>query len=181
MVWFYCNKNDFIGAECINSKTNKHVVRLSPNNKFNINNKNDENNIRFISKYVNNLPNVKELKNILLSLQKEYDNCNEVNSFIINDKQVWLDKSTRLGIFNLLNIEKNIGKHNTTLWFGDLFVNVNINKAIDILNSIELYAKACYNNTQIHIKEINNLETIEDLLAFDITAGYPDKLTFNSD
>ena len=45
-------------------------------------------------------------------------------------KQIWLDKSTRVGLMNSLTIEKNAGKETSTLWFGNLkriFVNSNFN------------------------------------------------------
>lgn len=39
-----------------------------------------------------------------------------------------------------------------------------------------MYDKKCYDNTQKHYVEINQLETIEDCLAYDITKGYSDIL-----
>lgn len=175
MRWFNCKKEEFISLECINSKTDKHILRLSPNGNF-IPEDERKDDIRFIPIYVNNKPNVKEIKELLLSLQTEYDNSAEVNSFYLNGKRVWLDKATRVGLFNILNIEKASNTETTTLWFSNTSIEIQVDKAIALLTTVEKYAKQCYDNTQKHYVEINQLESIEDCLQYDITAGYPDIL-----
>ena len=175
MRWFESKKEDFVGLECVNTKTGKHLLRLSPNSNFTSKGE-QQNDIRFISIFVNNYPSVKEIKNILLSLQEEYDNSAEVNSFYLNGKRVWLDKATRVGLVNSLNIEKATGKTNTTLWLGTLSINIEIDKALTLLTAVEMYAKECYNNTHKHMYDINQLNTLDDCLTFDITANYPQKL-----
>ena len=47
-----------------------------------------------------------------------------------------------------------------------------------MLQQIELYALACYNTTQGHIKAINQLETKEEIEAYNFKTGYPGKLSF---
>lgn len=176
MRWFYCNDIDLLGLECVNSKTDKHVLRLSPNKNFVQEGEESQGDTRFLVKYVNNKPNIKEIKELLLSLQTEYDNSAEVNSFYLNGKRVWLDKATRVGLFNLLNIEKASNTETTTLWFNNTSIEIQVDKAIALLTMVEKYAKQCYDNTQKHYVEINQLESIEDCLQYDITAGYPDIL-----
>lgn len=175
MRWFNCKKEEFISLECINSKTDKHILRLSPNGNF-IPECERKDDIRFIPIYVNNKPNVKEIKELLLSLQTEYDNSAEVNSFYLNGKRVWLDKATRVGLFNILNIEKASNTETTILWFSNTSIEIQVDKAIALLTMVEKYAKQCYDNTQKHYIKINQLESIEDCLQYDITAGYPDIL-----
>lgn len=175
MRWFNCKKEEFISLECINTKTDKHIIRLSPNGNFILKDESKDD-IRFIPIYVNNKPNVKEIKELLLSLQAEYDNSAEVNSFYLNGKRVWLDKATRVGLFNILNIEKASNTETTTLWFSNTSIEIQVDKAIALLTMVEKYAKQCYDNTQKHYIEINQLESIEDCLQYDITAGYPDIL-----
>ena len=136
----------------------------------------DNNDIRIVSIIVNNKPSIDDIKKHLLSLQKEYDSSFEVNCFILGGKKVWLDKDTRVGLFNLLNIEKTSNTEITTLWFNNTSIEIQIDKAIALLTMIEKYAKQCYDNTQKHYVEINQLESIEDCLQYDITAGYPDIL-----
>ena len=175
MRWFNCKKEEFVSLECINTKTDKHIIRLSPNENFTPEDESKDD-IRFIPIYVNNKPNVKEIKELLLSLQKEYDNSAEVNSFYLNGKRVWLDKATRVGLFNILNIEKASNTETTTLWFNNTSIEIQVDKAIALLTTVEKYAKQCFDNTQKHYVEINQLESIEDCLQYDITAGYPDIL-----
>lgn len=175
MRWFNCKKEEFVSLECINVKTDKHIIRLSPNKNFILEDESKDD-IRFIPIYVNNKPNVKEIKELLLSLQTEYDNSAEVNSFYLNGKRVWLDKATRVGLFNILNIEKASNTETTTLWFSNTSIEIQVDKAIALLTTVEKYAKQCYDNTQKHYVEINQLESIEDCLQYDITAGYPDIL-----
>ena len=109
-------------------------------------------------------------------MQAEYDNSAEVNSFYLNDKRVWLDKATRVGLFNILNLEKSNGIDVTTLWFNTMSIKINVDKALTLLTAVEIYAKKCFDNTQKHYIEIKQLESIEDCLQYDITAGYPDIL-----
>lgn len=180
MRWFESKKEDFVGLECVNTKTSKHLLRLSPNSNFTSKGE-QQNDIRFISIFVNNYPSVKEIKNILLSLQEEYDNSAEVNSFYLNGKRVWLDKATRVGLVNSLNLEKATGKTDTILWFNNISININIDKALQLLAVVEMYAKECYNNTHKHYSDIAKLETLEDCLSFDITSGYPDILKIETE
>lgn len=175
MRWFNCKKEEFISLECINSKTDKHILRLSPNGNFTPESESKDD-IRFIPIYVNNKPNIKEIKELLLSLQAEYDNSAEVNSFYLNGKRVWFDKDTRVGLFNLLNIEKASNIETITLWFSNTSIEIQVDKAMALLTMVEKYAKQCYDNTQKHYVEINQFESIEDCLQYDITAGYPDIL-----
>ena len=175
MRWFNCKKEELVSLECVNIKTDKHLLRLSPNENFTSEGKSKDD-IRFIPIYVNNKPNVKEIKELLLSLQAEYDNSTEVNSFYLNGKRVWLDKATRVGLVNSLNLEKSTGKTDTILCFNNISFKIDIDKALQLLSIVEMYAKECYNNTHQHYSDIAKLETLEDCLLFDITSGYPNIL-----
>lgn len=72
-------------------------------------------------------------------MQKEYDSSVEVNSFILNNERIWLDEATRVGLFNILNLEKSNGVDVTTLWFNTMSVNVSIDKALTLLTVVERY------------------------------------------
>ena len=173
MRWFNIKKNELIGLELINPIKDKYVIRLSPNNKNIIKDKYDTSDIRYVSIIVNNRPTIADIKKELLSLQKEYDNSSEVNSFYINEKQIWFDKATRVGIVNAINLQKELGNNTYTIWFDNVSVELDINRALKILAMIENYASTCYNVTQKHISEIKKLSSIEECLNYDITANYP--------
>lgn len=179
MRWINIKNEELVGLECINPKNDRHILRLSPNSKNMIQDEQDNNDTRIVSIIVNNKPSIDDIKKYLLSLQEEYDNSAEVNSFYLNGKRVWLDKATRVGLFNILNLEKEAEKETTVLWFKNAPIEVGVNKALELLTAVEMYAKKCYDITQQHLYNIHKLETIEDCLAFDITSGYPNKLNID--
>ena len=50
---------------------------------------------------------------------------------------------------------------------------------LNMLQQLEVYAVKCYNQTSAHLAAIDDLTlTVEEILAYDFTAGYPEKLTF---
>ena len=110
---------------------------------------------------------------------EQYDYSDNVNSFTLNGVKVWLDKSTRVGLMNSLNIEKTAGKETSTLWFGNIKIDINTEAAIQMLSSLELYALECYNKTAEHKVNVGKLTSVEDVKNYDFTKGYPDKLNFN--
>lgn len=180
MEWYYLDKEYIKNIECVNPYTDKYMIRFSPNTNFDRENKNIGD-TKFILKYVNHKPTLYDIKEILLSLQLEYDNSYEVNNFHLDGYNVWLDKATRVGLFNVLNLEKQLNKDITTLWFDNKSIEINVDKAISLLTAVEVYAKQCYDNTQKHLKEISQLTTIEELLNYDITAGYPEQLNITTE
>ena len=108
-----------------------------------------------------------------------YDLSETVNQFSINDVFGWLNKSTRVGLMNSINIEKEAGRSETSIWIGDTKFVLSIERAIDMLQQLELYALACYDTTQRHINAINQLETKEEIEAYNFKTGYPGKLNFS--
>lgn len=123
-----------------------------------------------------------ELESAKSKMIKEIDNYDvspDVNSFYLNGLQVWLDKSTRVGLMNSLTIEKNAGKEISTLWFGNIKLDINPDAAIQMLSSLELYALDCYNKTAEHKVNVSNLNSIEEISNYNYTEGYPEKLSFN--
>lgn len=117
-------------------------------------------------------------KVILKEQIKAYDQFTTVNSFTINGEELWLDKATRVGLVNSINSEKSAGKETTTLWFNNKSITLNCDTALQILNSLELYAIACYNKTAEHLANVEALTTVEEVEAYDYKTGYPDKLVF---
>ena len=108
----------------------------------------------------------------------EYDQSEDVNSFTLQGKQMWLPKETRVGLVNSVTIEKNAGKETTVLWFGGERYELPVDTALQMLSALELYALECYNVTAAHKAAVNALERVEDVVAYDYTVGYPEKLNF---
>ena len=106
----------------------------------------------------------------------KYDTSTSVNGFMLNGLRVWLNKDTRVGLMNSTQIAKAMGKTTTTLWFGGMQIEVNCDKAIGLLSALEMYALECFNVTAAHKKAVAELNTVEDVLGYDYTKGYPEQL-----
>lgn len=114
-------------------------------------------------------------KMVLAEIDK-HDTSSAVNGFILNGQRVWLDKATRVGLMNSTTIAKAMGQPTTTLWLGDAKLVVECDKAIQLLSALEMYALECFNVTAAHKKAVAEMSTVEDVLAYDYTAGYPEVL-----
>lgn len=121
---------------------------------------------------------LEEAKKKVVKAIDDYDVSMEVNSFFLNGLQVWLDKSTRVGLMNSLNIEKTAGKEISTLWFGNIKLDINTEAAIQMLSALELYALECYNKTAEHKVAVETLTSLEAVENYDYTTSYPTKLNF---
>ena len=114
-------------------------------------------------------------KMVLAEIEK-HDTSPSVNGFMLNGQRVWLNKDTRVGLMNSTSIAKAMGKKTTTLWFGGMQIEVNCDKAIQLLSALEMYALECFNVTAVHKKAVAEMSTVESVLAYDYTAGYPEVL-----
>ena len=114
-------------------------------------------------------------KMVLAEIEK-HDTSPAVNGFMLNGQRVWLNKDTRVGLMNSTSIAKAMGKKTTTLWFGGMQIEVNCDKAIGLLSALEMYALECFNVTAAHKKAVAELNTVEDVLGYDYTKGYPEQL-----
>ena len=114
-------------------------------------------------------------KMVLEQIDK-YDTSPSVNGFMLNGLRVWLNKDTRVGLMNSTQIAKAMGKTTTTLWFGGMKIVVNCDKAIGLLSALEMYALECFNVTAAHKKAVAELNTVEEVLEYDYTQGYPEQL-----
>lgn len=116
-------------------------------------------------------------KETVLADIEKYDTSSAVNGFMLNGQKVWLDKATRVGLMNSTTIAKAMGQTTTTLWLGEAKLVVDCDKAIQLLSALEMYALECFNVTAAHKKAVTEMTTLEDVLGYDYTGGYPKKLT----
>lgn len=101
-----------------------------------------------------------------------HDKSPEVNSFIYKGSQYWFDKNTRLGLMNLATCSENT----MSVVLGDELIEVNVEDFKKFLTNLELYASKCYLQTQAHLKASKQLMTVEDIINYDYTTGYPEKV-----
>jgi hypothetical protein len=113
-----------------------------------------------------------------------YDKSPNVNGVYINGILIpWsdgekssLNRNTRMSVRNSTEIAKNAGLESTTLWLGDMKIDIDCDKALKLLDALEMYAMSCFNVTAAHKKAVSELKTIKEVEAFDVTADYPKQL-----
>lgn len=115
-----------------------------------------------------------QLKKLILA----YDSSESVNEFFYSGFSMWLDKSTRVGLLLRFQSEDLIGKTTTNLWYNGVSFTLSVKEALQILYFLEIYASACYDNTQAHLKAVDSLTSIEEVVNYDYTLNYPEKLKF---
>lgn len=108
----------------------------------------------------------------------DYDSSQEVNEFTIQGIPVWLDKATRAGLMLRFQAEIAMEKTETVLWYNGMQFPLQLNDAMAMLYALEVYASACYDNTQMHLAMIDDLTTIEEVQEYNYRTGYPEKLAF---
>lgn len=135
----------------------------------------------------NHEPTLDELKADITALIEDYDSSTAVNSFLLNGATVWLDKSTRVGLVNSTTICKQAGlaagtpetEITTTLWLDGVKLVIPCDTALQLLSALELYALECFNVTAQHKADIAAATSVDELMNYDYTGGYPDKLTMS--
>lgn len=121
---------------------------------------------------------VEEAREILIDAIKEYDSSSNVNLISVSGLDIWLDKDTRVGLVNSCNAEESEGRSETSVWYNGVKLTFPIEQLKVMLNKLEVYAKECFNVTQLHVANVSLLETVEDIEAYDYKSGYPEKLVF---
>jgi hypothetical protein len=123
-------------------------------------------------------PTIEDVKRNKVDAILAYDSSSDVNEFSIGGQPMWLDKATRAGLLLRFEAESKVGRTETTLWNDGQSYTLPLEQAQQILIALELYASACYDNTQRHIAEVQKMESKEAVESYDYTTGYPQKLLF---
>lgn len=110
---------------------------------------------------------------------EQYDNSPSVNFFTLNGKERWLKNDLRRSLSYSTNILKEDGEKTVDIWFDTECETMDIDNALYMLKTLEVYAKQTNNVTHQHKAEVMALTSIEEVEAYDITKGYPDKLVFS--
>ena len=120
------------------------------------------------------------LQALLLHNIETFDTSPSVNGFLLNGSVEWIDIELRMKLCSrTLPEEKKAGKTSTVLWLGNKPYELPIETIEQIMHEIEIYAKACLDVTNRHKAQVLALSDVSALVAYDYTAGYPEKLSFN--
>ena len=123
--------------------------------------------------------NINLIRQMKLNEIDDYDKSNNVNSFLLNGINVWVDRETRVSLMSTTKIKQELGINETTIWSENLHVTLPCNMVINMLSTLEIYAYDCFNKTAEHKLKVNELQSVEEIKQYDITTGYPEKLSFN--
>lgn len=120
------------------------------------------------------------LQALLLHNIETFDTSPSVNGFLLNGSVEWIDIELRMKLCSrTLPEEKKAGRTCTVLWLGNKPYELPIETIEQIMHEIEIYAKACLDVTNRHKAQVLALSDVSALVAYDYTAGYPEKLSFN--
>ena len=120
------------------------------------------------------------IRKALLHNVEIYDTSSAVNGFLLSGSVEWIDIDLRVKLCTrTLPEEKKAGKTSTVLWLGNKPYELPIETIEQIMHEIEIYAKACLDVTNSHKAKVLTLSDVSALVAYDYTAGYPEKLSFN--
>ena len=123
---------------------------------------------------------IEPMRKALLHNVEIYDTSSAVNGFLLNGSVEWIDIELRMKLCSrTLPEEKKAGKTSTVLWLGNKPYELPIETIEQIMHEIEIYAKACLDVTNSHKAQVLTLSDVSALVAYDYTAGYPEKLSFN--
>lgn len=117
-------------------------------------------------------------KNEIIKQINKYDKSSQINSFTIDGMQIWFDKSTRVSLMLRLQAEKQLEKNNTCIWYKEHSFEMPVDKAIELLYQLEVYASECYDATQKHIVNVQSLDNVEDVKNYNYKTDYPKMLNF---
>jgi len=107
-----------------------------------------------------------------------YDTSSAVNGFTYQGQTMWIDKATRVGLVNAVDSAILLGKEPITFGISGISVTMACTEAKGMLAQLEMYALDCYNVTLAHKAAVSEIGTVEEVNAYDITSGYPQKLAF---
>ena len=117
---------------------------------------------------------LRRIKDIIIDKITKYDVSENVNLFYLQGNPMWHNDIKRTSLIKSTNIRKSQGAITTVLWDDDNNkYDIPVDMALNMLNTLEMYALDCYNMTAQHKKNISEMDSIEDVLNYDYMAGYP--------
>lgn len=127
---------------------------------------------------------LEEAKEILLAEIDAYDKSSAVNGFYLNGMLIPWSKDDpsspnvdkRMGLRQNIADKVALGEENISIWMKGMSFTMPCAQAEMLMRSIENYAYECFNVTAAHKVAVSELNSIEEVEKYDITAGYPAQL-----
>ena len=118
---------------------------------------------------VNGKADVESLRQVLVAKVNKLEDSKE---FEYKGEKLWWDKNTRAGLINLANSSYD----NVALLINNKIMEVNPTVLKNLLTKLEVYSSKVFITTHKHLQDIDKLQTIVDVLNYDYTLGYPEKI-----
>lgn len=107
-----------------------------------------------------------------------YDASPNVEEFTINGNPMWLGHELRQQIRTSADAYEALGHETMTKVFNGVEFTFPIEQWRQMLNALEVYAAEALNATERHKNNVNAMDSIQDVIDYDYTTGYPLKLSF---
>lgn len=114
----------------------------------------------------------KTIKDILRKKNQIYRKSLDVRAFLYKGKNYWISKEDRASLWNISNSV--VG--NVDLVVGNDILNMSALQLKSFLLKLENHAYKCYVNETKHLQCIDKLSTPEEIINYDYTTGYPEKI-----
>lgn len=108
-----------------------------------------------------------------------YDNSIKVNGFFVGEQLTWIDRDTRNTYKASIEAAELLGESSIVVPILGMILNIPIEKGKIALAKIQRYADACAIVTATHKMAISGLDSEEEIMGYDFTLGYPEKLVFD--
>lgn len=106
-----------------------------------------------------------------------YDASEAVNSFVLDGTEMWLSFDERARIRQSIDAYRGDSKTEMTKWFGGKEFRYSLDEWEEMLNKLSVYASEALNVTESHKAEVEALTDVEAVRSYDVSKGYPDKLS----
>lgn len=118
------------------------------------------------------------LKEKLKAEISRYDKSKNVEDFSIGGVHMWLNSVLRTKVRENLETAQQKGEENVTLRNDGMAFPMTTTMGWQLYYAVLDYARATWDVTQIHLAEADKLTTVDEILTYDYTVGYPAKLAF---
>lgn len=108
----------------------------------------------------------------------EYNTSENVDGFLLNGKRHWLTLEERKSAKLSTDAHITLGHDTTEQYLSGVPYALPCQTLIIMLAQLEVYALNCLNNALRQKAEVEALNTVEEVEAYDITQGYPEMMSF---
>lgn len=108
----------------------------------------------------------------------EYNTSENVDGFILNGTRHWLTLEERKSAKLSTDAHITLGHETTEQYLSGVPYTLPCQTLIIMLAQLEVYALNCLNNALRQKAEVEALTTVAEVEEYDVTNGYPEKLSF---